>query len=144
MTQNKHKATHDQLIKNQRASMGGVTFSASVVQLGKALVRLSFFFWHMRTSIHMLTRTYMCPVEVVHKVTVSPGTAASVRPACVLHSSWEFLQWDRVSVLKVQIHKFSCVCVPEIQIFAGQSGSTWCAVFWACPASWFATGGWRW
>lgn len=40
VTQNKHKATHDQL--NQTASFGGVTFSASVVQLGKALVRLLF------------------------------------------------------------------------------------------------------
>lgn len=67
-TQNKHKATHDQLIKTKLPLRGGVTFTASVVQLAKALIRLSFcfsFFWHTRTSIHMLTRKRFGPAEVV-------------------------------------------------------------------------------
>lgn len=45
MTQNKHKATHDQL-RETKLPLRGVTFSASVVQPGKALAYLlsSFYF----------------------------------------------------------------------------------------------------
>lgn len=56
MTQNKHKATHDQLRETKLPpAERGETFSASVVQLGKAWVRLLFSFFHFLAREHQHT-----------------------------------------------------------------------------------------
>lgn len=95
MTQNKHKATHDQL--------RGMTFSASVVQLSKALVCLLFsfvfFLAHKNIDTHAEKYTHVPHLsnpECNRQLCIVMTT--SVRPTCVLHSSCDLKQWDHVSL----------------------------------------------
>lgn len=60
MTQNKHKATHDQLRETKLPLLWGVTFTASVVQLVKAWLRLLLFFWHMREHWYTCWQIHTC------------------------------------------------------------------------------------
>lgn len=68
VTQSKHKATHVRHTESKKS------FSASVVQPGKAsLHQKSFFFWHTRTLIHILTyiQTHTHTLRLVQSVTVT-------------------------------------------------------------------------
>lgn len=123
VTQNKHKATHDQL--NQTASFGGVTFSASVVQLGKALVRLLFsslFLAHENIDTH------------ADKYTLVPHLSVTVSSVLWQKRLWGPLVFYIPVVIynsaplkkkkRKKIHQFFCICSREACSNGAQPSAT--------------------
>lgn len=79
-----------------------MTFTASVVQIGKASVRLLFsslfFLAHENIDTHADKNTLVpCFGSPEFNSKLCVVTRTSVRPVCVRHSSCDFLQWDTLS-----------------------------------------------